>query len=786
MSSPSTQPPHSPADRKSNRLGLQSSPYLLQHRFNPVDWFAWGPEAFAEARRRDVPIFLSVGYSTCYWCHVMERECFESEPIAAQMNASFVCVKVDREERPDVDDVYMAAVQAFTQRGGWPMSVFLEPRTLKPFWAGTYFPAEPKIAGMPSFPQVLGGLAQAWREQRSEIEGQAEQLADAVRERVAEREAPARVGEEQVTLATSQLLRLHDPILGGFGGAPKFPQPAFLDLLLTVRNAAGDEDTRRAIDGALRTTLTRMALGGMFDQVGGGFHRYSVDDKWLVPHFEKMLYDNGALAETYARAFRELVDPLFARTARRIGEYVLREMVSPEGGFWSAQDAEVNHREGQNYLWTRAQLEGVLGPEDAGWAARMYGVDAGPNFRDPHHPGDAPTNVLFVAASGPGSGADAWSAGSEIATRLDRINTRLYEARSHRDQPSTDTKIIAGWNGLMIAGLAVSGATLKHAPFLDAARRAADFLLASMRTPDGGLYRTFAAGKAAIPAFLEDFAMLAHGLIELHLSEADPTSKYLRSARELVAQAEARFGDGAGGYFDAPSSGTELFVRSRSAHDGAMSSGVSVMINNLVDLAAITGEGSYRAQAAGAIASVSGSLAAHPLGAANAARGLLRMLSLDRGVLENALANAAPSKRPSLHAEASEGDSSTVEILSAVDSVQLPASEPVGIVLKLRIAPGIHLTAADPGEGFVGLTPFRVQIIGGSGVSVYADYPVGELYGGDAAFRVYRGEFELPIVLERAGEWKGTPLIAVTFQPCTDTECLAARTVELDVSIEEA
>ncbi len=763
-----------------NRLATESSPYLLQHRNNPVDWFAWGSVAFAEARRRDVPIFLSIGYSTCYWCHVMERECFESDAIAAQMNAAFVCIKVDREERPDVDDIYMAAVQAFTQRGGWPMSVFLEPTSLKPFWAGTYFPAEPKFQGIPAFPQVLGGIAQAWRERRAEIVEQADTLAAAVQERIAESNAtPVRIGEQQVTQAVSQLLRLHDPVRGGFGPAPKFPQPAFLDLLLEVREVA-DEQTRAGIDSVLDTTLTRMALGGMFDQIGGGFHRYSVDDKWLVPHFEKMLYDNGSLAQTYASASRVLPGPhapLFARTARRICEYAIREMTAPEGAFFSAQDAEVNHREGQNYLWTIDQLQGILSAEDAAWISRVYGLSSGPNFRDPHHPGDAPANVIFLDEQA--LGPIDWSPTSHEIARLDRINSALYIARARREQPGTDTKILAGWNGLMIAGLAITGGTLQDARFIDAATRAADFILTDMRAPDGSLLRCHAAGRASIPAFLEDYAYLAHGLLALHLVSPQD-GRFIAAATELIERAQSHFADGAGGYFDAPADQPDLFIRPRSTHDGAMPSGASVMINNLIQLATLSGDHSHFNRAAAALASLSAPIAAHPLGAANATRALVRLLTQKRSALDRALASATT---PSAASHAS-SDDAHVEILSAVDAVTVPINEPVGIVLRIRISPGYHLTAADPGEGVVGLVPFAVHIVSGTGVSIFADYPAGVPYGPQQDILVYSGEFDLPIVLENSGEWSGTPIIAVTFQPCTDIACLAARTVELDVSIE--
>ena len=774
-------------EERANRLSAATSPYLLQHRYNPVDWQVWGREAFEEARRRDVPIFLSIGYSTCYWCHVMERESFESADIAAQMNRDFVCVKVDREERPDVDDLYMAAVQAFSGRGGWPMSVFLEPRGLRPFWAGTYYPAEPKFSGTPTFPQVLSGIAAAWRGQRAEVLEQAEGLAESVRERVAETRPAARIGESQVTAAVTHLLKMHDGVNGGFGPAPKFPQPAYLDLLLTVRAAAGDEQTRAAIDLALGRTLDRMACGGIFDQAGGGFHRYSVDARWLVPHFEKMLYDNGALAEVYARAHGAMSAvekggrALLARTARRICGYVLAEMTSPEGGFYSAQDAEVDHREGKNYLWTAEEIGAAVGPADAEWACDVYGVNEGPNFRDPHFPGEPASNVLFVRDGAGGESGARWG-DSGFTERLDRINMALLAARARRKQPGRDDKIITGWNGLMIAGLAVAGAGLAEERFIRSATRAADFVLSRMATEDGGLLRTFAQGRGMIPAFLEDYAFFVHGLIELHRAGADPSGRYLREAERLTDAAETRFGDRAtGGYFDALDGQEDLFVRARSVHDGATPSGQSVMVNNLIDLAMITRNRERARRAARTLAAVSGDVARSPLGTANSTRALLRMLALDRAALSDALSAAGATA----YSEGGEDDEFTpVEVLSSVESVEVGAGDPGAVVLRVRIAEGYHVNAADPGGVGADLTPFRVRVVGGTGVAAYADYPPGEAGGEDGELRVYRGEFELPVVVERAGEWGGTPLLAVTYQACTETFCLRARTVELAVSIE--
>lgn len=767
-----------------NRLSKSTSPYLLQHQHNPVDWFEWGPEAFEAARTRGVPIFLSVGYSTCYWCHVMERESFESEQIAALMNEKFVCIKVDREQRPDVDEIYMAAVQAFTQRGGWPMSVFLEPASLKPFWAGTYFPARPVFQGVPTFPKVLASLSHAWETQREDVLKQSEELADAVRERVGGAATPAAIGAEQVTGAVSRLIRLMDPTHGGFGPAPKFPQPVFLDLLQDARAISGSEETTAAIDHALRLTLTRMAEGGMFDQVGGGFHRYSVDEHWTVPHFEKMLYDNGLLTWTYARAFQSFGDPLFARTARRTCEYVLREMTSPEGAFFSAQDAEVNHREGQNYLWTREQLKSVLGSDDSAWIAEVYGVDAGPNFQDPHHP---PTpehpasNVLRIAPARSGA---IWQDELAVA-RLNALNHRLLEARNLREQPATDRKIIAGWNGLMIAGLARAGAALGEPRFIAAAEKAYQAVASKLMTSDGRLLRCFNVGMSEIDGFLEDYAFVSFGLIELAKALPDRAGGFLDKSLAIISTAMVLFGDEQGGLFDTRADQPDLFVRARSTGDGAVPSGASVLIHSILDLAeARSSDEAFRAEtlerAAGLLRGLSGELAAAPLNTANSTRALLRLLSTSDLRLKSALGDG-PRVAPAGEGEPDDG---AVEIFADADQVTLGPGESAPFTLRVRIAPGHHVTAADPGAD--NLVPFNVRLLEGEGVKVYADYPEGEPLEGDAAMRVYSGEFELPVVVEREGEWKGTPLLGVTYQACTAVACGRPVTVELDVVIDRA
>ncbi len=778
-------------EAQANRLIHETSPYLLQHAHNPVDWHPWGREAFEEARRRDVPILVSIGYSTCYWCHVMERECFENEAIARVMNENLVCIKVDREERPDVDDLYMTALQILSGSGGWPLNMFIEPASLKPIWGGTYFPPEanPKFGNRPSWPQIVRNVNQAWRSDREGMLEQAENLGAAVADQIGQVRRPVRIGQDQVAQAVSMLLNMHDRANGGFGRAPKFPQPAYLELLLTFRDYAGDDETRRGTDGAIRLTLERMALGGMFDQVGGGFHRYSVDERWLVPHFEKMLYDNGQLAAVYAVAAREYDEPLFRRVAQRSCEYVLREMTSPEGAFFSAQDAEVNHREGQNYLWTLEQMEQVLGAEDAALAAEAYGVKLGPNFQDPHHPDDPPANVLYLPQRAEQIAARLGMEEHALLGRLERINSALYEARLKRDQPGLDDKILTGWNGLMIAGLATTGRLLADAGgdrFIEAARRAAEFILREMRDERDGLLRSHRAGTSKIPAFCEDYALLVRGLLALHRAGRDEAGEYLDRALALVAEAEHLFGDAeTGAWYDTRAEQEDLFVRAASLYDGAIPSPTSVMLNNLIDLYEITGDDAHLQRAISGLRACSAFLARSPVGACGSTRALLRLLAIDDEAVAAAQpADAAAAMMPGAAPE------DAVKVLADREVVTVGADKPDGLVLRIEIDEGFHINAANPGGD--GLVPFRVFIAHGTGVKAYADYPKGTPYSpawveadDEAAhIQVYTGTIDVPVVLERAGDFTGTPVIALTYQVCSDEACFTPSTVELDVSIE--
>ena len=769
-----------------NRLAGSSSPYLLQHAHNPVDWWAWCDAAFDEAKRRDVPVLVSIGYSTCYWCHVMERESFENAQIARVMNDHLVCIKLDREQRPDIDDVYMSAVQALTGSGGWPLNVFLDPNTRKPFWGGTYFPPEPRY-GRQGFDEIVGAMHRVWTTQRSEAVAQSEQLAAAVADRLGGAPTPVIIGEAQITEGVSSLLNMFDRKQGGFGQAPKFPQPVFLDLLIDAMERAGDDATRTAIDGAVRHTLDRMLAGGIHDQIGGGFHRYSVDAHWTVPHFEKMLYDNAGLAFTYARASELFEDSEYARVARRVCGYVLREMTSEAGAFFSAQDAEVNAREGLSYLWTEAEFRAALDADDAEFATGVLGLSHGTNFQDPHHESEPPSNVPRLAdrtdAIAPSMGVGV----PEFRDRLDRVSVSLLAVRDRRQQPRLDDKVIAAWNGLMIRGMARAATALGEATFLDAAERASAFVQREM-VVDGELQRSWRDGVHSGGAFLEDHAMMVWGLCELagaqRAAGRDPTGS-LRFAERLADRAIGRFVDQESGRaYDVAPDDTELFVRPRSTYDGAMVSPTSSFVSALVSLSAATGEARFRATALDVIAGVSADVAASPASSAEVTRQTLRLLTEGVDLAQEL------ERRGGLSPDREESPSmpSPVEVYANADRVTV-GEEPAELGLVLMIDDGYHVVSADPGVPGVSLVPLRVDVVGGSGIAVYADYPAGEPLSleGDGSIgplNAYTGQIEMRVAIEKTGEIRGRPILVVSYQACSDDACFEPRSVELDVAID--
>lgn len=767
-----------------NRLAAQTSPYLLQHANNPVDWFPWSEQAFAAARGRNVPIFLSVGYSTCYWCHVMERETFENPALAALLNASFVPVKVDREERPDVDEIYMLATQLMTGHGGWPMSAFLDPTSLRPFWCGTYFPPEPR-GSIPGFAQVLSAVSDAWNTRRDDVLAQAEQLAAAVRDQLAATRVPVPVGEPQVRQAIEQLMRLFNRTQGGFGGTPKFPQPVFLDFLLRARAHIDDAPTRAAIDHAICFTLDRISIGGIHDHVGGGFHRYAVDGAWTVPHFEKMLYDNAQLAQVFARAARTYNDAWYRRVVRRTLDYVLRELTDPGApgiaGFFSAQDAEVDHREGLNYLWTSEQFDHIL-DGDADFARDIYGLSAGPNFIDPHHP-DEPARSVLRLKDRPDRLAEArLQPPGELLASLDRVNDRLLAARSQRKHPLTDDKIIASWNGLMIAALTEASQLLDEDHYARAALAAARFIVEHMRDADSCLLRTCRNGQAHTLAFLEDHGSLIGALCALHRAgRREPDFDPLQAALTLADNARDSFANASGAWFDTREGQSDVFVRPRSAYDGAMPSGLALMLHALIDLAELTADRTHAETAGRLLASFSADLARSPVAAIHSTHAILRLITSPLAALTEQIDHVA--------AQTASGDTaptpdSPVQVFADAEEVTITPDYPGVVRVELRIKPGYHIAAANPGPAGADLLPLRVGLIQGQGVAVYADYPEGAPYGPDSDLRVHTGIIAFDVAIEHApgvGAGPGGPVLGITFQPCTDSECLEPRTLALDI-----
>ena len=792
---------HDDSWKYTNALANQTSPYLLQHAHNPVDWHPWGPAAFNLARQTGKPIFLSIGYSTCYWCHVMERQVFENPKLAAVMNEHCINIKVDREERPDVDDIYMAAVQLMTSHGGWPMSVFLTPPGaggeddpgLKPFWAGTYIPPEPRH-GMPGFAQVVEGLSNAWKTQRKEVIGQANQVAQAVRDHLSKGDGQSPLDPATVQRAAQQLMGMYDATDGGFGGAPKFPQPSNLQFLLKVYQNNPNEKLWEA----LAYTLERMTRGGMYDQAGGGFHRYSTDGQWLVPHFEKMLYDNGQLVQTYltAQAIRpDKADPaLYERVVRQTCDYVLREMTDASGVFWSAQDAEVDTREGLNYLWTPQEVREAIGDTElAQLAARLYGLDKGTNFQDPHHQDESPSNVLYLPVRLDEAAKREGITLEQFVAAKQQIDEKLLAVRDRRKQPGTDDKSIVAWNGMMIAALAQAGMALNEPRYTEAATRAASTILGHMREPakddrpdappgapaQRGLLRTMRQSEAKIPAFLEDYAFFVHGVIELHRTTGD--RRWQSTAQELMDIAQGRFSAASqrgGGYYDTLADQADLFVRTVSTYDGAIPTGNSQMIHNWVDLYELTQEERYLDQAVADLKSFSGSLARRGAAMVHMQHALLRVIEFAPGRFAEQAAMRDAS-----------GQAKRQVVSVAVDPEVVDLSDGQAQVrVTLNIGPEYHLNAADP--GLVGLIPTELELIEAPGYELSVAYPPGVtkryLFAEDE-LNIYEGTVVLEATIRRAdsaatGGGQAKPQLVLRYQVCTDQSCLEPQRVELPVT----
>ncbi len=775
--------------RFTNRLILEDSPYLLQHAHNPVDWYPWGPDAFERARREGKLVFLPIGYSPCHWCHVMEVESFENPMIAGLLNAHFIAIKVDREVHPDIDQIYMTAVELLTGGGGWPMSSLLTPDG-ETITAGTYFPPA-------EFAQLLERASALWVEQPDELRAQARRVAGAVARALATRAQAAALDDGVIDRAVTDLLARHDDLQGGFGQAPKFPQEPQLALLL-------DRALRNGDDQALRTavfTLRAMARGGIHDQVGGGVHRYATDNDWLVPHFEKMLYNQAQLARLYLAAGRLTGDPELTRVARRTLDFVLRDLTSPEGGFYSATDADSAGGEGRFFLWTQAEIRAALAPEDADLAMRYYGVSEAGNFEG--------GNILHVPVAPEVFAASAGFSPAQWQERLGRIDQVLYQARKARPHPHRDEKILTAWNGQTIAALAEAGAALDEPRYLAAAGRAADLLWAKVRTAPGELKRVylgcestpagcrdhsppspllgrgrvaderpFAIGgpgeervgsRAAQPALLEDYALLGEGLIALYDASADP--RWLARARELAAALWERFADPEGGglFMGGARADTPLMARPKDLSDGAMPSATSAALHLLAALDQRTDDLGYGQHAQELIASASGLVQRAPSAFPSLLVGLARLRHGDAGADQYA-ARGAVRLRGSV---ARQGDGGT-------------------LIVALDMAPGWHINAQKPlQEELIGT---RLELPGEApawriGTILYPRPETLRLGFQREPLAVYQGQVRIEAALtpvpegaDRAGAWLP---VTLRLQACSNDRCLPPETRALQIPVED-
>ena len=722
-----------------NRLVHETSPYLRLHAHNPVDWYPWGDEAIELAKKENKLIFLSVGYSTCYWCHVMERKVFSNPEIAEMMNENFVNIKIDREERPDLDEIYMTATQLLIQRGGWPNSVFLTP-DLKPFYAGTYFPPT-DMPGRPGFPTILDAVYEAWVTREAEVIESSNQISRTIEMAISRgfTALNARALDRTLTTGALDYLRTaYSHAYGGFGAAPKFPSPANLEFLISEYERTSDE----AVLKMVTRTLDMMAYGGMYDQIGGGFHRYSVDAKWLIPHFEKMLYDNAQLAKVYLQAYQLTQAPRYRRIAEEIFGFIFREMTAPEGGFYSALDAETDAEEGKYYVWTEDEIRKVLGKKGAEGFNDVYGVDKGPNFEG--------KNVLYVP-----EGSEVEGSVKDLATAREKLLT----ARTEREYPLLDTKIIVNWNGLMIDALAYGYHVLGEARYLTAASKAAEFILGTMRKPDGELWHTYTAGVVKQDAYLDDYAFFVRGLLTLY--RATDEKRWLDSAKTLTDRMLQQFWDDKnGGFFYTKADAKHLIVRTKKPYDSAIPSGNAVAVKNLLALGA-----DYPDYAEKTLRTFAESMAQSP------SSFMYMHFAL------NDYLTSAEDLEPSSDA-----------VVAATAKVKGKSDEVFNVELQLKIAAGWHINANPAGQDY--LIPTTVELDANAPVEIVdIAYPKGRSMRfefSDEPLNVYEENLTISLRLKQKPDVqrkKNAPItLKLTYQPCNDTECLFPET--LDVLLE--
>ena len=799
-------PPQLGAKGPSNRLARETSPYLLAHAHNPVDWYPWGPEALEKARQDDKPIFLSIGYSACHWCHVMEKKAFSDPEIARYMNEHFVNIKVDREERPDLDDIYMTALQMYfqairsQQTGGWPLSIFLTADG-RPLGGGTYFPPQDE-EGRTGFLTLMKKVAESWRDSRKQMEANADILADAVRAASRPRTAlkPPALERSLVAPVVKSLQAGYDSEYGGFGfdkrapDRPKFPVPTKL-ALLQYEAKRPDGETAATM---LRHTLDRMAAGGIYDHVGGGFHRYSTDRFWRVPHFEKMLYDNAQLADVYAEAFRHTRQPDYRAVSEGIIEFVFREMTDPRGGFYSALDADSDGVEGLYYVWTDAQLTAVLSPDEQAVGRVVFGTGGQPNFEIGH--------VLEMKQSIDDSAAQLKRSAPQLERDLATIKRKLLAARQERRAPARDDKILVSWNGLMIRALAHAGVIFEKPDYVAAAAKAAEFILAEMRDEKGRLHRSYRAGQARLDGYLDDYAFLIDGLLALQLATGD--EKWGHASQRLTDLQVQLFWDEAGqGCFYTSNDHEKLLTRTKNAYDSVLPSGNSVTVRNLLRLSSMTHDAKYRDRARECLELFVPLMDDSPGGLTNMALALAEYVDTsvpstsrnetprprlgiapDSGILLAAGAEKPGPKTPGGKA------GKTPEIVTGMAFLSIDRLPPGGIckvLVQLQVAKGWHIHANPAGDDFAQATELLVTSELGAHLTK-VKYPAGEKVPrdeGDPPTLQYSGKVSLQGLLEipaDAAAKKDELTIKVTYQACNDAKCLPQKTLTLKVPVKVA
>jgi len=764
------------AKHKPNRLAKESSPYLLQHAHNPVDWFPWGPEAFEKAKKEGKIVFLSIGYSSCHWCHVMEKESFSHEDVAAILNKHFVCIKVDREERPDVDDIYMTALHSMGARGGWPLSMFLTPEG-KPIVGGTYWPREDReIEGQKvnGFKTILTKVHEIWTEKPKDIETQAQHYADETNSalgRALKANPLIKFDRDLAKGAAQQMSEEIDPVHGGVGRkaskfqGTKFPMPSSIYTLLDHAVREKDADLRKQV----KLTLDKMLMGGIYDQVGGGFHRYSTERTWTVPHFEKMLYDNSQLVELYANAYRNDADPQYARVIRETLEFIRREMTSPEGAFYSALDADSNGEEGEFYIWTVGELEKALGNnDDVALIRTVYGIGEKPNFEDKAHIPRLNKPLAEFAK-------ELNLTLAQLDERLASLKAKLLAVREKRERPFLDTKVLTAWNGQMIAGYALAGHVLKEPKYIEAAVKAADFILKNMRTKDGRLLRTYgknADGKfeARLNGYLEDYALFVHGLLNLY--DATGGKRWLDEAKALTALMIKWYGDAdQGGYYFTSSDHEKFFARPKDYTDNVQPSGNGMAARNFMRLYLATKDPAYRELAEKSLRQFASIIRAFPSGVPSFCI-----------AMHSYLDQATPSEPAKKDAPVVNGMESTEDVVKVdVKSAMVGGKRTLSITINI-VEPW-YIYANDVGNKELAGAATRVALrANGKLLDATIDYPEGELIENKSvgSYRRYDKTVTIKVLLPE-GAPEGPLEVGTTVQACTKGEsgkCLLTTTLK--------